>query len=542
MQREYLLSTYILLFLLSFSIAQKEITRNTPLSDDIRPVIMKIGNQKQLLMDNYIIEDTWNLERHLNKPEKYPGNPIIDFDRPWEDQNIPGKRSGGPSAGTIIYDKEDKIFKQWYSVFRVLNNQKPYLYTYWLCYAVSKDGIHWEKPNLGVVTFDGSKENNIVYQGRFWASGSVIRDLRETDPQKRYKLYYSDPYGIPAQKDIRAEDEGKTWTMQDILDNWVDATNVAYSPDGIHWTPYEGNPVEVFGLADGQGNAYWDTKLKKYVSSRRPLVYAGPWMRRIAISFSDDLIHWAFPETVIIPDELDTIELYDLVIFPYGNIYFGFLSMYDSDKKQNIVQQLAFSRDLKCWDRLPTREVFIGLGDKTEFDAGMVSPTRPLIVGDKIYIYYTGVNKAHDSWLVERGIGLLTLKLDRFIGRRTIPGKKAKHLTETAKDRDGEVMNKTDIGEESVLLTKPFICKGDVLQINCACPEGHVKVEVLNTIGKVYRGYEKDACMPFAGDALRQKIAWAHGKNLAPLKGKDIRLKFYLQNAELYSFQILSEK
>ena len=30
------------------------------------------------------------------------------------------------------------------------------------CYAESKDGIHWKKPELGLVEFNGSKANNIV--------------------------------------------------------------------------------------------------------------------------------------------------------------------------------------------------------------------------------------------------------------------------------------------------------------------------------------------------------------------------------------------
>src|SRR5262249_53109552 len=31
-----------------------------------------------------------------------------------------------------------------------------------ICYATSKDGATWVKPNLGLVEFNGSKENNIV--------------------------------------------------------------------------------------------------------------------------------------------------------------------------------------------------------------------------------------------------------------------------------------------------------------------------------------------------------------------------------------------
>src|SRR5262245_27056308 len=35
-------------------------------------------------------------------------------------------------------------------------------WTQYLCYATSKDGITWEKPDLGLVEFGGSKKNNII--------------------------------------------------------------------------------------------------------------------------------------------------------------------------------------------------------------------------------------------------------------------------------------------------------------------------------------------------------------------------------------------
>ena len=34
--------------------------------------------------------------------------------------------------------------------------------TQYLCLAVSKDGVKWEKPSLGLADFHGSKDNNIV--------------------------------------------------------------------------------------------------------------------------------------------------------------------------------------------------------------------------------------------------------------------------------------------------------------------------------------------------------------------------------------------
>ena len=53
-----------------------------------------------------------------------------------------------------------------------------------LCLATSKDGVHWEKPNLGKVEYKGSRDNNILPPG----SGiPTLLDPNETDPSRRYK-------------------------------------------------------------------------------------------------------------------------------------------------------------------------------------------------------------------------------------------------------------------------------------------------------------------------------------------------------------------
>ena len=57
-----------------------------------------------------------------------------------------------------------------------------------LLYAVSKDGIHWAKPELGLIEFNGSKKNNIVLE--YNHGMAVMKDPHETDPQKRYKAIH----------------------------------------------------------------------------------------------------------------------------------------------------------------------------------------------------------------------------------------------------------------------------------------------------------------------------------------------------------------
>jgi hypothetical protein len=59
-----------------------------------------------------------------------------------------------------------------------------------VCYAESRDGIAWTKPDLGLVEFEGAKSNNLVARGPHGAG--VHFDPRETEAARRYKMFYVD--------------------------------------------------------------------------------------------------------------------------------------------------------------------------------------------------------------------------------------------------------------------------------------------------------------------------------------------------------------
>ncbi|MDA2926388.1 hypothetical protein MYX78_03995, partial [Acidobacteria bacterium AH-259-G07] len=171
--------------------------------------LIEIGTTKQLFIDDYIIQSLSHAKRVLNPAVKHPDNPILEADRPWEGHYV--------GLNQIIYDEDKGLFRMWYRTTSKFASKKggdrlrPYrfdwrwedgravrqkveeIYGYseyaeskdWkLCYATSRDGIHWEKPNLGKVEFNGSKNNNILPADTltplFW-------DRHETDPAKRYK-------------------------------------------------------------------------------------------------------------------------------------------------------------------------------------------------------------------------------------------------------------------------------------------------------------------------------------------------------------------
>ena len=97
----------------------------------------------------------------------------------------------------MLYDDVEKLFKMWYTNIHFSATERvpkklvptvPKEYPRGTCYAVSEDGFNWEKPSLGQVDFEGSKENNIVGADG-WRSfkGGIFVDKNEHDPSKRFK-------------------------------------------------------------------------------------------------------------------------------------------------------------------------------------------------------------------------------------------------------------------------------------------------------------------------------------------------------------------
>ena len=96
--------------------------------------------------------------------------------------------------------------------------------------------------------------------------------------------------------------------------------------------------------------------------------------------------------------------------------------------------------------------------------------------------------------------------------------------------------------EEGFLVTKPFACENAHLLINAYARGGEITVAVLDEagqhVGDYYSGFRKIDCSSFDSDSLRHKVTWRHFTSLESLKGQIIRLKFYLRNARIYSFEL----
>jgi len=93
------------------------------------------------------------IQRHIEAPAGVAFKELPAFEPVRPEAPVPGVQLDAQSS---LYDPEEKVFKIWY-LPRVWKSN----YQGW-CYAVSRDGYTWEKPDLGLYEYNGSKKNNIL--------------------------------------------------------------------------------------------------------------------------------------------------------------------------------------------------------------------------------------------------------------------------------------------------------------------------------------------------------------------------------------------
>jgi hypothetical protein len=95
-------------------------------------------------------------------------------------------------------------------------------------------------------------------------------------------------------------------------------------------------------------------------------------------------------------------------------------------------------------------------------------------------------------------------------------------------------------GGEAV--TSPIEFIGDQLFINGKMhDQGRLRVEIQDKSGKPIKGFSLADCEPFNGDELDHPISWKTG-DLKQLEGQPIRLRFVVQDGDVFSYQFRSKE
>jgi hypothetical protein len=343
-----------------------------------------------------------------------------------------------------------------------------------ICYAVSRDGIRWEKPNLGLVEFRGNKENNLIWRGPHGAG--VFKDLRDPNPKRRYKMFF----------------KGRK-------------ISVAFSGDGLHWSKAIECP-EANVRGDTHNNAVWAPTLSEYVGITR--TWARPRGRQVARTSSKDFLKWSKAKVVLEGLE-NHLQTYAMPVFYYAGVYIGLPAIYNSDADRTHTE-LTWSPDTVTWHRIDAGSPLIAnSAGKGEYDWGCVyAAAYPVFLQDEIRLYYGGCDDKHFGW--RNGyFCLATLRPDGFAG-----------YEQRSKDASAFVT------------TKPLLATGRQLTLSADVGEdGFIKIKILNDSGE-----ELAEAKPVRQTVTDTKVQWESKVTIRTYKGKTIRLMFELRNAKLYSF------
>jgi len=450
------------------------------------PSPRKIGATHQLMLDGAALTQIDGLDLIVNQPVKYHENPVLTYTEPWEASCV-------TMYGSVLYDEEQQQFQAWYEVYKKL--PPPDDESILFCYAVSKDGIHWKKPALGLIQVEGSKENNVVMAGHF-DSPTVFRNPKDNGDKKYLMVWY---------------------------DKTVIGIRVSSSPDGIHW-----NHPDMVSVASGDRSTagYDPLRGKFYVITR---VWRSEH-RTCALWESDDAEHFQFVREIAAADEHDLpeTEFYGMVRFPWAGMHLGAIEMfYIPQRKLNA--QLAYSHDGLHWRRAGDRETFVDWGPPGAWDQAWVCPSHnpPIQVGDKLYIFYQGRQTLHWCALpfgIIGSVGLAFMRPDGFVSLEP----------EEPLDRSN-----TTHGHQGTATTVPLVLEGKTLHLNTLARPGSIRVEVLGPNGAPLDGFTREDVQPVhMVDSLDAEVSWEGGRTLEELAGKPVLLRFHIQGAKLYSFWV----
>jgi len=390
--------------------------------------------------------------------------PVIEPDRPWEGERV-------YVYGSVYADEPTGLLRLWYMAA-----------PNYVLHATSRDGVNW------------LKDTNVIFKLH---SPSVLLDTRDPDPSKRYKMLGAKAGGYHA----------------------------AYSADGLRWSWYPKNPVlkhsDTITLSQ-------DPVSGEYLAfHKRPATIRGFARRVVWLARSRDFQTWTEPELVFAPDEEDDrwangpdqrTEIYNMSVYPHAAGFIGLPTVFrvtaarrprselapnQSPDDGPIDVQLATSADGRTWQRSEPRVNVIPRGAPGSFDAGAILGVSSTCVhvGDKTWVYYTGLTTTHGGPMPPKRIS---------IGRAE--WRRHGFVSLDAGPNGGRVE------------TKPLRLASPTLVINADASRGELRVSLLDADGRSIPG----------SNVLRADDTHWRAFTDAPTN-RPVRVILELNNARLYS-------
>ena len=364
-----------------------------------------------------------------------------------------------------------------------------------IAYATSKDGIHWVKPELGLVEFNGSRKNNIVDfpVPTLWSTCAIVFEPEDPNPDRRFKMVYEADY------------------------DGVLKFCVAFSKDGLHWVPSAKNPfehyLEMAGIAKHQGLYYVNGQSRGTVhhqsSGRRLVTLASAdfetWSPIGAVGL-DRVPDLSGPSTDDRSNQYEEVHV-GAALWNRGNVLVAIYGQWHGEpvgdrRRTSIDLGLAITHDgmqfqepIPNFRLIPAREQ---PGSPLDVAPALMQGQGMENVGDETFYWYS-------LWRGNTGSGvrLVTWPRDRL------------GALQPYKASGGQVIScPVQVTTDTVKLFLNASGLGDYSQI---------RLSLLDEGFKPIAGYSGNDAAVVTVSGLRRPIAWKNGSTL-PNAGKPLRI------------------
>ena len=485
-----------------------------------------VGSRRELFVDDCLVERlAGQAQLRLHRP--MPREVALVADQPWE----------GNACGYMTVFQDGPRYRMYYRGAHVVYTRDGYREAHRevTCYAESADGIRWTKPALELFEFEGSKKNNIVWDGAGTHAFVPFRDANSNSPpEAKYKAL-----GVGRGKH---------------------GLYAFRSPDGIHWSLVSPEPVITKGAFDSQNLAFWDALRGEYREYHRDFRNG----RDIRTSTSKDFQHWTEPVFLDyatwaradgpLPD-LEVSEhppgrpgqLYTNQVLPYyraPHLFLGFPTRY---------LDRGWTESTKALPRYDYRQLRGAKSRRegTAFSEGLLMASRD---GRRFAVWGEAFlrpgPRSRDNWFYGdnyQNWGLVETRP----AVEDAPPEISIYVSESSMQEHGGRFRRHTLridGFVSVhaplaggeLVTRPLSFQGSRLALNFSTSAaGGIRVEIQDPEGKPLPGFALADCHEAFGDELERTVLWQRGPDVSKLAGRPVRLRFALRDVDLFAFQFV---
>lgn len=452
-----------------------------------------LGGRRELLVDDLLIGRLSGCALKLHSP--HAANVALRFDAPWE----------GAFSGYVTVLRDGELFRCYYRGNPVAGRDGSE--TEVTCYAESRDGITFTKPVLGLFEVQGSRSNNVVLAGRapFSHNFAPFLDARPgVAPGERFKALAG--------------------TSERGLFGFV-------SGDGLRWRPIRDTALITRGAFDSQNVAFWSASEQCYALYLRTWTGGGfRDFRTISRSTSTNFLDWSAPMEMSF-GQAPREHLYTSQTHPYfraPHLYVATPMRFLPGRKVLTPEQARVLGVDPGYASDTAETVFMTSRGGTRY-------TRTFLEG------FIRPGPDLGNWASRAGLSALgivpTGPAEMSVYKQAHYAQPSGHLVRHTLRTDGFVsVNAPFAGGEWV--TRPLTFSGRELEMNFSTgAAGRVRVEIQDAAGTPLPGLALGDAVDQIGDEIERVVTWKSGRDLGRLAGTPVRLRFVMQDADVYSLR-----